>query len=228
MAVIVLSGANQANAQGTFENLNFEDATIVPISGEPYAITVANALPDWTVNYGTVQQTQIYYNGPSLGETQATLNANGYPGTPGPILDDDFSLELQGGAINGVRTSVSVSQTGQIPSGTQTLLFNSTSPFYPPEPPEVFIGNDQLTLFPVGSGTAVSGGSYTVFGASISTWAGETEQLSFTVPGGGGNFTIDDISFSPTAVVPEPSPLALAGIGTILFALYRRWDTMRQ
>ena len=123
--------AESPHAQGTFENLNFEQANIVPIVGNPfypYAVTVANALPGWSVEYGAVQQTVILYNAPTLGDSAVTLYANGYPGTPGPIID--------------------------------------------------------------------------------------------------GNYSIDDITFS-THAVPEPTPLALTGVGALLFALYRRFAPKR-
>jgi hypothetical protein len=213
--VIALANASLVNAQGTFENLNFEDANIVPIPGQPYAITVANALPDWTVDYGNVQQTQILYNGPSLGAVQVTLLASGYPGVDGPIIDGNFSVFLQGGLFNGAQANASISQTGQIPLGTQSRLFevgNSGENLLP----EVYIGNDQLTLFPVGTGQGVSD---TIYGANISAWAGQTEQLTFSSPG--MNVLLDDISFSPGAV-PETSPLALIGFGALFFGLYRR------
>jgi hypothetical protein len=215
----MLVGGAMGNAQGTFQNLDFEQANIVPITGSlsPYAITVANALPGWTVDYGVTQQTQIYYNAPSLGDTAVTLYANGYQyalgGSP-PIIDGNFSLLLQYGSINGILTPASISQTGQIPSGTESLLFDVRA-----GEPEVSIGNDNLTLFPVGSGQGVSVG-YTIYAANVSAWAGQTEPLTFSSTL--GNILIDDISFSPGAV-PEPSPLVLTGIGGILFALYRRF-----
>jgi hypothetical protein len=203
-------------AQGTFQDLDFESANIVPIPGHPFAVTVANALPGWIVDYGNVQQSQIYYNALSLGATQVTLDANGYGGIPGPILDGNFSAVLQAGP-----TSVSISQTGQIPSGTQSLLFDWAE-FTSAMPPTVLIGNDSLALFPVGNGP-----SSLIYGANVSAWAGQTEQLTFNVPAGFGSFVIDDISFS-TGAVPEPSALALAGIGGVLIALYRRYAPKRQ
>jgi hypothetical protein len=172
LSAIALASVSLVRAQGTFQDLNFEEANIVPIPGQQYAITVANALPGWAVDYGNVQQTQIFYNDASLGATQVTLDANGYPGTPGPILEGNFSVLLQAGFVNGTLTSASINQTGQIPSGTQSLLFDSASGgFSSQQPPEVFIGNDLLTLFPVGTGQGVST-SYTIYGANIFAWAG--------------------------------------------------------
>jgi hypothetical protein len=223
-AAAIIFAVLSAQAQGTFQNLDFEEADIVPIVGNPlypYAVTVANALPGWTVDYGAVQQTQILYNNPSLGTTAVTLFASGYPGPVASIIDGNFSVALQSGLLNGMPAPASISQTGQIPSGTQSLLFDSVSGgFSSEQPPEVLIGNDLLTLFPVGSGQGVST-SYTIYGANISAWAGQSEQLTFSAPAGA--FIIDDISFSPTAVIPEPSPLALTGIAGLLFALYRRF-----
>jgi hypothetical protein len=214
---LLLAGISRASAQGTFQDLNFENANIVPNSEQ--LLDVANALPGWTVIYGDVQQAEIRYNALSLGGTAATLEAAGYPGSIA-VLDGDFSLFLQGGSIEGVQTPVSISQTGQIPFGTQSLLFESPGA----NSLQVSIGNDNLTLFPVGSGIANDGQNYLVYGANVSAFSGRTEQLSFTAPGGSGAYLIDDISFSPNAV-PEPSPIVLTGIGGLLFALYRRLAT---
>lgn len=218
IAVFALMGACGAFAQGTFQNLDFEAANVVPISGQPYAVTAANALPDWTVNYGVVQQTQIYYNDPSLGGTAVTLEANGYPGTVSAVVDGNFSVLLQGGQV-----AASISQTGQIPSGTQSLLFESgTFSFVSPE---VSIGSDVLTLFPL-----TTHGNFTTYGANIPSFAGATEQLTFTVPPDYGAYVFDDISFSPNpiTVTPEPDPVILMGIGGALFAAYRRFAPKRK
>jgi hypothetical protein len=220
--------AVSAQAQGTFQNLNFEQANIVPIVGNPnypYAVSVADALAGWTVDYGNVQQTQILYNDAALGgETAVTLYANGYPGLVGPIIDGNFSVLLQGGEVNGAPTPASISQTGQVPAATQSILFDAAGgPSFPTEPPEVFIGNQQLSLFAVGTGTG-NGVNYTIFGGNISAWAGQSEQLTFSSPL--GNYLIDDISFS-TQSIPEPSPLVLTGLGALAFALYRRFAPKR-
>jgi hypothetical protein len=225
IAIIIFAHSLSASAQGTFQNLNFEEANIVPIAGSPnpYAITVADALPYWTVSYGTVQQTQIYYNVQSLGGTLVSLYAGGYPSAFGgslPIIDGNFSVSLDFGAVNEVRTPASIFQVGQIPAGTQSLFFDGTGL---PSGSEVLIGSDSLTLFPVATGNR-NGTAYTVYGANISAWAGQTEQLTFT---SGGYWEIDDISFSPGAV-PEPSALSLMGIGGALFAAFRRFASKRQ
>src|SRR5271168_1360934 len=107
----------------------------------------------------------MLYNAPTLGTTAVTLYGNGYPGAPGPIIDGNFSVLLQAGVIGSVPTSTSISQTGLIPSGTQSLLFEVALSAL--EPPEVLLGSQDIVLTPLGIGPG-----YTVFGGNISAWAG--------------------------------------------------------
>jgi hypothetical protein len=53
--------------------------------------------------------------------------------------------------------------------------------------------------------------------------------LEFTADFNGSfNFVVlDDIAFS-TQAIPEPSPLALTGVGALVFALYRRFAPKRK
>jgi hypothetical protein len=68
--------------------------------------------------------------------------------------------------------------------------------------------------------------NYTVYGADVSAWAGQTAQLSFTTfaenPHQNNQYLyLDAIQFS-TQSIPEPSTFALAGLGS-LFVGFRRW-----
>ncbi|HUD49143.1 MAG TPA: hypothetical protein VMR33_20105 [Candidatus Baltobacteraceae bacterium] len=201
-----------AQAQGTFQNLDFELGN--PGSGSfNLSVPVADALPDWSVNYGSVQQTDIGYNVVSLGATDVSLIGPGGPGG-GPI-DGNYSVLLQGGP-----SSASISQTGVIPAGTQTLLFEAESS----GPLDVFIGGQDVPFSAVGSGP-----NFTLYGANISAWQGQPEQLTFSVLAGSAAFNsweLDDISFS-TQAIPEASPLVLTGTAGLLFALYRRFAARR-
>jgi hypothetical protein len=218
--MLILSTYNVATAQGTFQDLNFEEATIVPISGEPNAVTVANALPSWAVYYGSDQETQITYNQATTGGTVVSVLANGYPGPSGGVLDGNFSVLLEGGLNPALQpANATISQTGQIPAGSESLLFYASY-----SAPEVSIGSDVLTLFPV-----TTTPSHTIYGANISAWAGQTEELTFSAAP--PQFSeIDDISFSssPITVTPEPDALTLMSIGGLLFGLYRRLQARRK
>jgi hypothetical protein len=207
---IALSG----QAQGTFQNLDFEQADPIPVAGSPfypYVVTAASALPSWTVTIGGLAQTQVNNNLPSTGSPEVVLFG---PPLPNPnVIDGNYSVWLQG-ANSAV---ASISQTGLIPTGTETLLFKAVSGN---GALGITIGNNNVPFYPISNGP-----NYTLFAANISAWAGKTEQLTFSAEEGPfsiNNWDIDDISFSPTAVVPEPSPLALTVIGGLLFGLYRR------
>jgi len=98
-----------AFGQGTFQNFDFESATIVT-AYPPNIILTSDALPEWTVFDGTNQLSIILYNGGSA----VSLWGAGY------ALDGNFSV--------GFSTGGSISQTGLIPADARTLLFIGTPP----------------------------------------------------------------------------------------------------
>jgi len=210
--------ALSASAQGTFQNLDFEQAYPVFIHGSEYNdATAVSALPYWTATIGGVQQNEIPVNDPSTGAPWVSLLGPGNPQfgfVPSNPIDANYSVLLQG-----TFESAAISQTGLIPAGTQSLLFKTQSTPAQNGPLDFLVGNQSVPLVQVGTGP-----NYIVYGANLSAWSGQTEELTFLAPSGNvlDNWEIDDISFSPTAVTPEPSPLALTGIGALLFALYRR------
>ena len=209
--------ALSTEAQGTFQNLNFEQANPMLVPGT-YYYTVASALPDWTASIGSVQLTQITENDPSLGGPWVMLIGPGNDPGFAPI-DGYYSVLLQGTFSSSLPA---ISQTGLIPAGTQSLFFEAQAGI---EGLDVLVGTQSVPITAVGTGP-----NYTLYGATISAWAGQTEQLTFAAQestAGLNNWVLDDISFSPQAV-PEPSPLALTGIGAVLFALYRSIASKRQ
>lgn len=60
-ALLVLLAASSSLAQGTFQNLDFESATIVPIPGsDPPLVDFASAFPGWTGYAGSVASGALY------------------------------------------------------------------------------------------------------------------------------------------------------------------------
>lgn len=206
------------NAQGTFQNLNFEAANPVSAgqTGNPNAVTAASAFPFWSVYSGNVQLTVVNYNDPDLGTT--TVGLVGPTSPIFPAIDGNYSVLLQGG---GTASAASISQTGLIPAGSESLLFRAQDE-QSGGVLDVSIGGQNVPF------TAWSTGpNYTLYEANISAWADTTEQLTFSAPEGfsGNNWVVDDISFSS---VPEPSPLVLSGLGGLLIAAYRCFAPKRQ
>jgi hypothetical protein len=201
------------HAQGAFQNLNFESANTGSLTFA-VSIPVTSALPDWTVTIGGTQETQIGLNAPSTGAPAVMLIGPGYPAGLAP-LDGNYSVMLTG---SGVPTVPSISQTGLIPGGTESLLFKA-EPQAPGFPGllELEVGSQSISF------TAVAAGpNYTLYGANISAWAGLTEPISFTAAedtGGLNNWIIDDISFS-TQAVPEPNTLELIFMGGMMFGVH--------
>jgi len=203
--------ALSAQAQDTFQNLDFEQANPINAGNPyyPYFVTVASALPYWTVTEEGVQQTEIAYNNISLGAPWVDLIGPGAPFGLAPI-DGNYSVMLQGTFAG----SAEISQTGTISSGTESLFFEA-------QPGEgtldVLIGAQIVPITAVGNGA-----NYTLYGANISAWAGDSESLTFSAAqddSGLNNWELDDISFSQ---VPEPSTVALTAIGGLLFGARKR------
>jgi hypothetical protein len=161
----------------------------------------------------------------SLGGAAVSIIDN-YPAYGLSPLDGNYSALLFGGGPEQNLSSVSISQTGAVPAGTHSIQFDGNvlgAPF------TVTLGNATIDMVPLQSFV-----HYELWAGNIpASMAGQSETLTITEPPPIGTappsmFELDDISFSPTAVIPEPSPLALTGIGGFLFALYRRLAPKRQ
>jgi hypothetical protein len=212
----ILAGLT-VQAQGTFQNLNFELAD--PGQFSSFSVPISSALPGWTVAIGGVQQADVGYNAFSTGAPFVSLIGPGH----GP-LDGNYSVLLTGSAAP--TATAAISQTAGIPSGTESLYFDAQQGTGGAANGvlQVMVGSQIVQITPL-----TIEPNYTEYGANISAWGGDTEQLTFTALGttsGLNNWEIDDISFS-TQSVPEPTPLILTGLGAVVFALYRRFAPKR-
>ena len=187
-----------APCQGTFQNLGFESAQLIfsSTNGSVRYIAAADALPGWSAFAGTNQLTEIPYN-----LTNGIVAQ--YVGLRGPgasIIGGSYTVAIFGSIANGG----SISQTGIIPTDTETLIFraNTYSPFV------VSLNGQSVSYIPMSSAP-----NYTMYGADVSPFAGQTVTLSF----GLGVGLLDDIEFSPFAI-PEPSDAALFALSTLALA----------
>jgi hypothetical protein len=205
-----------------FVNLNFEDATVVPVD-PPLGNTVfANsAVPGWASYYisnGSTNQTPIvFYNSYSAGGAFIGLNdtSNTFPSLS--PLAGSYSVLLQGSGF-GTPTTAAIGQTGQISANARSLLFYQQLTVYGLR--ASFNGLD-IPLIQIGTTSR-----YAIMGGDISAFAGQTGQLLFSALPNQGNALLDNIQFS-TSSIPEPGTLALAALGGGLLG-FRRWHRNSQ
>ena len=200
--MLSLAGLILGYSQG-FINLDFESARIIPdvASGYyPYAIAVSNAVPGWSV-FGSTQG-DITYNDPAVGSSWVFLLASN-----GWAISGNYSIALQGGFSPYPAT---ISQTGLVPLGTESLFFEAQSSAHATSL-IVSLGGQQLNI-----STVATGPNYTLYGADITAFAGQNDELMFSAPSTGvNNWNIDNIQFSSSAV-PEPGEFSLAALGILL------------
>ncbi len=194
-AIFIISARGQS-----FQNLNFESAQDLP--GNPgnngTSVSVANALPDWTVYDGSLALSYVYYvSNNFLGDTTAVELEGG-------------SLALSGNFSVGLYFDASISQTGLVPNNAESLQFEASSALNL----QVILDGQSLPYSAISQGP-----DYTMYGANIPAGLeGQPETLTFETIS--GETRLDDIEFLPTSV-PEPSEYALIGLGAILFGIYR-------
>jgi MYXO-CTERM domain-containing protein len=220
---VLLSLGEMGFAQG-FINLNFESASLIPAA--PFEVQFAQAFPGWIGTVGGVQQTlalsnSIYLDTSGISIINSHYNDLGI-GPAGP-LQGNYTAILQAG-LYGVPADTSLSQTGLVPANAQSLQFEAIPPVNRAGdvvPFEVTLGGQDLSL------TVISNAlNYTLYGADIGAWAGQTAQLSFTVfaenPHMDNQYlSLDAIQFSAQPV-PEPNEFALAALGALFLGFRRR------
>jgi PEP-CTERM motif len=192
-----------------FVNLDFESANLSGYSAGP--VPTSEAIPGWTVG-GFLGPNEMLYNTITIGSPNVTIVSSASV-FPSPI-DGIFGVFLQGG--DAPMPSAFVTQTGLIPVSAKSLLFKAQADGMAPINSLVASLGGQNASFSVIS----TGPSYTLYGSDISTFAGLTEQLTFSVLEH-YQWNLDDIQFSPSSV-PEPSVFGLFALGALSVGL-RRW-----
>jgi hypothetical protein len=175
--------ALQLPAQSTFQNLNFETATLVPVPGQPPFYYLAQAMPGWTDYVRGVPEGLAWYNTLTSSAAGFGIIDNAYRpvagwGSTGGLIQGSYTAVLMSG-IAGVNqpSDATLAQTGLVPVGTESLQFMAQfAPFGSSGSFGVTLGGQTLSLVPVASGA-----NYTLYAADVHALAGQTAQLAFTV-----------------------------------------------
>lgn len=187
-----------ASGQGTFQNLDFEAAQIILVKYSFDNIATTNALPGWSAFSGT--------------NLLSTISYNIFVAAPQVGLYGSNSLAISGTFSVLLSKDGSISQTGLVPADAASLRFKGS--WTSSSPVGVSLGGQSLSY------TAISSGpNYTLYGADISAFAGQTAKLVFLSPSLSLYF-IDDIQLSSQGI-PEPSSLALLCCGGLMLAVRR-------
>jgi len=205
---LFLSAAD-ALAQGTFQNLDFEQADIVPIGGLPsFYVFTAEALPGWTLTVGGAPQPMMYWNVPPASPIVAAIFE-----APDGVLQGLYSVWIK--PVSGDPSLFPVlAQTGTIPAGAQSILVDSRPDSISIDPAPIAMGfaGQQIALSVV-SGSA---STFYTYAGDISMFANQTGTLALW-----GDAFVDNIRFA----VPEPGVCGLSALGALLLgwrALGRR------
>ena len=206
-----------ANA-GSFTDLNFEvDYSRIHFFDPPdnFTATAASAFPGWTLLLDGVPANTCLYNNISVGAAAVELFGTSYPraGQSLPVLAGNFMAGLESSVFG---KPAAIEQTGTIPAGSKSLVFigilvdGTSVSLNGSLAPLVHLGHT-ATGFPLG---------YDTYGVDVSALAGRTVQLEFSTT---SVAYLDNITFSPVALAPEPSTYALTMLGgTMLWWVSRR------
>jgi hypothetical protein len=200
VGLITLLGC-EGKSQG-FVNTDFESANL---AGHPTGLIPAtNAFPGWIVNAQYVIYDDVSLSGNSISIYQPSSSF------PAPPIQGSYYAALASGNTPGLGQTISLSQNGTIPLGTQFISFWGN------------IGGLQISFAGQSLAFSETGSTanYNIYTADISSFAGQSGQLLFSMPAYVTSATLDNIQFS-TSAVPEPSTLALSALGGVLLIARR-------
>jgi len=223
--LVVCAGCAGVSSAAAFANLDFEQAQIQNISGTGgLFIQPGPALPDWTPKEDNNPVSQF----PTASFPQVTyielVSDNVFEHTSGSSpIQGNFSVELSAyaGGTPGQSQSASISQTGDVPAGTQTIHFLVRDPSggVDASTPTVTLNSTPIPIVPLSNNAGII-----EYAGDVSLFAGTSPTLTFAAIASGpiqNVYDLDSISFS-TVAIPEPGCF-FAAFGVIALASRRRF-----
>jgi PEP-CTERM motif len=199
-----------ASGQGTFQNLDFEEAglyvspTAVGTWGD--FVDPALAFPGWSVGGLTNGQyrTVTGYNTLSLGAPAVILMGPNFPNRAGYApLEGSYSVLLQ---YFGIGAGPSLNQIGQLPSDARSISLSGWA--------HISLNGIDISLIQIDGGR---------FAGDVTPFAGSTAQLTLSTSSQSGEWLyFDDIQFS-NQPIPEPSTSGLFLLGALAIGWRTLW-----
>ncbi len=212
--IVILLCTFSALAQGTFRNLDFEQAIVIPHDVTYGFLDWNLAAPGWTHSTGS-DTSIIYYGSRHVGVSQAYLLMDNISPiwAPQTQLAGRYSLMISSGFFNSVDGSggfinAFISQTGQIPDTARSVQLLADGPV------RITVNGTPVPILSLGGN---------LYGGDVSAFAGSTAELKIINAWelDRRRTVLDNITFSPIPV-PEPHTLVLMGFWGILLVNHRR------
>ena len=198
---------------GSFTDLDFEAVKKKPTNtGE---VSPSQAFPGWAASQTGRPQPIVIYNTLTLGAGSVILFGT-FPGDQDwahAVISGHYSAGLQTGAYG----YASLAQMGTIPVGSRSLLLDTVG-----DAIEVSLNGSLAPIVRWAEGTTGFGSRYDTYVVDVSALAGQEVELKLSNAPFTQAVFLDNIRFSQVALVPEPSTLALVGIGGALLWAWRR------
>ena len=126
---LVAAGLDLTATAQSFYNLDFEQATLIPVSGDPYGrVDFGAALPGWTGYCGTQAQDLANYDSEFLDSAGISIFDSKDTDEPvAGVKHGRYCSCLYSGVVLGTMNDYVdtwIAQTGWIPTGASNILFN--------------------------------------------------------------------------------------------------------
>ena len=131
LCLVAACVAGKAKAQGTFQNLGFESAAIVPIAADPYgSVQFGSAFPGWVGYVGGISQGAALYNNYFLDSSGIAIITSNWPHYFGPsigIIEGGCTALIQAGVVGGIENpaDTTLAQSSLVPVSAESLRFRA-------------------------------------------------------------------------------------------------------
>ncbi len=186
LSSFLLIGVGLAGWAQSFQNLDFEQASLIPNSGDPYdRVQFGPALPGWIGYCGSAPQASVNYNSLFLDSAGISILDTNYQNQFGWA---DFHVELLthgrfcvllqsgfsfGSPPPGPPVATSIVQAGRVPTDAKSIVLNASSGGI-----ELSFNGSSIPLVVL---TQVTN-NVVLLGGGVSQFAGQTGELRFTAP----------------------------------------------